>query len=1736
VSVIFPRPRRILPSDNRIARQKGIISPTPAIPQVHDVLGSILESQSMRNTPFTIWSENSNSRTPVSSLREKPMQLVGDSQSTKAVSRRPLNPSQESSNKTPPPSTQTTSHNSSQSTNCVNYYANQEYNNLPSSSTNHYAPENMEQISNLQYDSIFVNSKTKLSPEMQEEDDEIDLYGDIPSTNVPRVTSEDSVPSFHNCNSVSKSPLISEQFETSMASMASDGSEGEMNEGMIIDETEPGHQSSSCSSICSKCIGPPMEASDAPDTYKSDSCAEPSSPKYGDQSPCYGGGSPAYKAADTQDGLQFQNELYPSQPVPADVCPNLFTYSAASINIARSSGNEDEEVTTTRNSEQHESPTNNVVPSETRVEHVNEATHGSTTTLKVGKKINSKSKRRQSLVEEIFGSDIEDIEGSNNNTRPSPSKSSVPVSSTHMTGLEGLDTETISETEEEANFNDYDETEAMYRNPDYPIRSKFGLANRSEPLIDYEEGEIVEDRSKLPTVVPETVSDVELAFPVNEQIPDRHASPGTDPDKHPSPGVELVPETQNPLVATSPVSPDPSVHDIPQTFEQSTPASPVVQNEERPPSRSRSASPRRRNSKLRSPPERKRNREERSRKDNKGSNKSDPGNIAWKRLSKSTKERNYRDGKAKENVSNDRNERREKSSRDDRRSSRRKKEKRKDLERYDVRKVITERSRREAERRRRDKFGRDISRERTHSRSPATSRSPRPLSHHQPRHRRHTPETEYISRNRDSSRRRHRNNSWSSNSRFTSSSRGSSPHVNYPPRRDSSNHRRQRRHSRDNTDYHKGRRKSLTPSPSRTLNRDLPRGARRERSCSFSQVAPGLVTIVTARDRITTSSHMVNAGHMNDALISATVASLSNIAAKKKLEKAKEKLKKGGKKKKKEHHRHILAPIAPAGGIPNNNTTSGGSTAPLPGQEKKKRKREKSPPASKEVFASGDNILVSVNFNKPSTTNIQLPPGPHLGPSVSKCSKESIMSMLPAIHNASGPQKRIVKGPTLIRGEMQDRSLPKRPPRRDVLRKPPDHISERSPPRHKNTEPPRMMVQEKSQGPQHPGHPHPQHPPVPNVRRRPDGMKRRKRVAAEIAAKRKPVAIIDLESSPFAERAASPAEIITLSDNESRMSSSSQCSRRSSIDDRRDMKRCTKDDRPRKQRKPSKADGKNMDHQFSMSAPTVSTTSTVALGPKTPPEPQIKFSINAKPQLRSILNPLQDEDDDLDLDSGNGVNVAPRDKSDIDLSNSVTSGHCVVGSIMPNMIVGSHTIPPTFRGPNTPPEPCTTQSRSSSCSTTTKLDMEPSQGNNHAPPSPVDAKSPDAYDPFEPTKSPSDDSSSGQQLESQNNIDSLSEVHESAINTGHLTPGSMSDNSNQSSCRKAHIPESPTPEGLDHERTVMGGEESVMMDENMKKIETNVPTMVSHSNISQSEDRSRSPPSGSCAPTIESAEPSEVKATATNVVFPPPLVAAQGLITTLPPGVANILCASQHQALFRPQLGGTTIATIPFVLAATAPPILGLRVSQQSLLTTSQQTQHSQSSMQQQSQQQQQPDTTTTTDVVDMDLESPYSPASSEGDDLFEPPDKPPSPAYPPSRKEKSHISKSLRNAHPKRTAADKFDLLFNQSTPLKKEVTSTSGNRSNAHGRTGHGHRGVTSKSLHNKADSKSTKLSHQQKTRAKIHGGTTEKNKTGDYLSLELHTYIDQIFILIAFSLLLHMSKSCMDSPTLCKRRKLV
>lgn len=248
-----------------------------------------------------------------------------------------------------------------------------------------------------------------------------------------------------------------------------------------------------------------------------------------------------------------------------------------------------------------------------------------------------------------------------------------------------------------------------------------------------------------------------------------------------------------------------------------------------------------------------------------------------------------------------------------------------------------------------------------------------------------------------------------------------------------------------------------------------------------------------------------------------------------------------------------------------------------------------------EVFASGDNILVSVSFNKEANNKAQ---------------QTTIVTLPPT----------------------KEQILPKKPIERDSATK----RSKRGPRKHK-----------------------------------------------KITAK--PVAIIDLDRSPFKEITPSPKAVIVLSDDS---------------DHDEDNNKTNKSDRPTVPVSDNEVTSSNMDNRC-MDAQNEQTSQpqspimadlsfeNATLGPKTPPEPSsiVKFSlpIKMKNKLRAVNNPLHESHED------ETTTTTTTSEKHTDDSTTLNANDSAIQQL--NKV-----------GPNTPESgPC----------------------------------SPDAYDPFEPTKSPS---------------------------------------------------------------------------------------------------------------------------------------------------------------------------------------------------------------------------------------------------------------------------------------------------------------------------------------------------------------------------------------------------------------
>ncbi|EFN80079.1 RING and PHD-finger domain-containing protein KIAA1542 [Harpegnathos saltator] len=616
--------------------------------------------------------------------------------------------------------------------------------------------------------------------------------------------------------------------------------------------------------------------------------------------------------------------------------------------------------------------------------------------------------------------------------------------------------------------------------------------------------------------------------------------------------------------------------------------------------------------------------------------------VSWKKISKSTKERQYRDkdrrSKSREKEKGERDKDKDKSSKKKVKEVSKKKEKRKELPRYDVRKIVAEKPRP-----RKDEYGRDIrekSRSRSRSRSSGKvsgskdrrsrsyskgrtrSRSRVRLSWSRDR-RSYSKSCRSISRNRRSTSRNRRKSSRRrsmsrkrSLSRRHSVTRRRSRSLSRKRRSSLSPRRRSRRSlsrsrdkRKDKTKKYKSRsrsrnrKRSRSKSPKRTTSksrekkhskrkphsrsrskggrscsRDRDRNARNWEQLNEKSVEqhPTVEQREFPREREARSwsaqwtpswshSRSKTPAHMQqEQLGSRNCVSPKNLTV---ILTNKEAIKKKKKERRKESRK-----------------------SKSESEKRRKGKRNRTPPPSKEVFASGDNILVSVCFNKDNETN-----------------------------------------PTAM-PELQE-TIPCAPP---IKRRRRDSVQT------VETAPPKRSKKEKTKD---------KRSKSPKVKKD----KKKKSKAAEIAATKKPVAVIDLDQSPFREQTPSPRDVIVLSDD----------------DDKQAQEVATPEQCP-----PSQVVSPPRE-QF------------VSQGPKTPPEPQIKFSINKQPSnLRpSLINPLLEEEEEEEemeeeemMDERAEEELEMRAQEELELRLKI--------------------------GPNTPPEP---------------------------PTSPLSSS--DVYDPFDPTKS-----------------------------------------------------------------------------------------------------------------------------------------------------------------------------------------------------------------------------------------------------------------------------------------------------------------------------------------------------------------------------------------------------------------
>lgn len=604
--------------------------------------------------------------------------------------------------------------------------------------------------------------------------------------------------------------------------------------------------------------------------------------------------------------------------------------------------------------------------------------------------------------------------------------------------------------------------------------------------------------------------------------------------------------------------------------------------------------------------------------------KSKDKDLSWKKPSK--KDKNYREGKkrSKERARSKSNERRKSKSpspkKDKKKNKDRKKktDKKKDIERYDVRKIVKNK-----EIRKTDAFGRDIV---SKSRSISRSRS-RSLIRERSRNMLRR-DSRSFSRSRSRSFRRGRSPVRRRYLRSRTRSRSKSIRRTYSRSRSQSRSRKtkkkvkskdrlkmkSRSRGRKSRSLSRGRRRSPTRSRSRS---PVPRikGSKKvarsrkswshnvSRTPSFSPRRSRSITRSPIRVRRSSYSRSISTSWSRGRSPLPRTSSLEKLTVvlttkdKKKWKKKKE-----GKKGRKDE------------------------------------KRRKKTGNSKEVFASGDNVLVSVNFRNNNNTT-----GNNSASIINADSRNTRLNSLSPVPGGETSRKK-------KRGS--------------------DYETERVTKKAKKSNPISKKVVDVALSNACP--------------KRAKKLTRLSEKDAEVILNRKPVAVIDLDMSPYREQTPSPVNVVVVSDSGSG-----------------DEGKEHTPQRPTTRGTPS-IEAEKVQEAVESQSGTVSAPSSPAengflstSGPKTPPEPQIKFSINKPPQLRQIANPLGDDDDDDEVDEDEGEqrveSLDRRIEKELDSRTEV-----------------SH------KGPNTPPAP-----RGPSTPKT--------------PPSPQ--TSPDAYDPFEPTKS-----------------------------------------------------------------------------------------------------------------------------------------------------------------------------------------------------------------------------------------------------------------------------------------------------------------------------------------------------------------------------------------------------------------
>ncbi|XP_049805167.1 serine/arginine repetitive matrix protein 2-like [Schistocerca nitens] len=1179
------------------------------------------------------------------------------------------------------------------------------------------------------------------------------------------------------------------------------------------------------------------------------------------------------------------------------------------------------------------------------------------------------------------------------NTASSPN-SSLPAAT--PVGLEGLDTETISETEEAINFDDdmsHDETSFLSEedgeiSPQKKRKKATDEVNDSSKAdndvsaekpqlekdlspaetVDYEEGEIVDERPRLTDITQkDKILDKDKRLESNEI---RSADEAEMSESSVHAGIEEEKKKKKKKSTDRDRDrADLIVNDDDETVK------------------------------------------------GKGSTLDD--SISWKKPSKGTKERNYRDSKSiKPTEKGKDGSRKENEDKELPKKEKKKKEKRKDMERYDVRKIVSDKKRK-----RKDEFGRDLSRDRSYSRSQSRSKSrgksrDRSVSLSRSKTNR--------AKGRSSPRRsRHRSRSRSRSRSYRSRSRSKNKSISKlkDRNRKSRSKERQRKASRDRS--RSRNRRSRSRSGSRLRNRSRSRSIHKSREGKDRSRAATRQKRPPKNRRSWSRTWTSSWSRSRSQSVSCSSYSRSPSPSARRYNRSYSRS--FSRSWSRERHERVpllekkTNPVAKPPKkltvIVNNSKEDSDrqrkkdkkkkdsrKSKDQSGAEKRKKRKERSPLPSKEVFTSGDNILVSVNFNKSNK-----------GPGA----KDAAVAAAAAVTSASicalpkDSSKRKQREDTFDVGRETTKKSRKDKSGKEKTSKALNNAA--------NTD---KTLNRRSK----------------------KGAKGDKRLAALL--RQKPVAIIDLDQSPFREQTPSPRDLIVLSDSDD-----AQRDKETEMEDGI-MTRMMHQEilSPQNSLKMS-ATARTPESQSPVMS-SVGNYLNTSTGPKTPPEPQIKFSIAAKPQLRSISNPLREEDDDLMAED------TVLDESDRQMDEDLDR------DIM-------------HKGPNTPPEP---RGPTTPCS----------------PPI-----SPDAYDPFDPTKSgtpsPVREEVHIDELQSPSGTPCEEVMQHSVGVTDSPIQSDPDDTAKKTLEMSSEIPLIQSSDNL---------RDDVTLSPDRTKSLTMIETMLgsSPSNIDESVVGASQ---HQLQVEVSPSEPGEKSSTLSVTMIVP----MNSDITPLSPEIKIIPMTVQQQKLLKQNIVQQPVTStpthcstpsnysnLPSSIASTPiSPLTSTPVSRSNVfstpitITVPQLSSHHlphhlpsspvvsqqrtvgiktvpekvtaisyvksvpQRPTGQQNGDQKEQMQDTSTEVVDMDLDSPYSPGSSEGDDLFEPPSETvkPTAAYPPMNTRASQTpQKNLRQSLPAtgntpNKPPDKFDALFGMS-PARNKGSTKMGKIKTHHGKTG--------------------------------------------------------------------------------------